>query len=147
MTYQLPIVTSSGKTPKYGNDFNLLYSSTINNGIMESVDPVEDHNTGSLITTFDPTGIYKQQVIFEHNDDSTEDTRYTDTQSMQHILNQSSLTRPISEQERRLNMNSNVPLDPRFRAEMVEEAVKSNSNMFGLQSQDFVKSVRKSNES
>ena len=56
-------------------------------------------------------------------------------------------TRPISEQERRLNMNSNVPLDPRFRAEMVEEAVKSNSNMFGLQSQDFVKSVRKSNES
>ena len=66
---------------------------------------------------------------------------------MQHILNQSSLTRPISEQERRLNMNSNVPLDPTFRAEMVEEAVKSNSNMFGLQSQDFVKSVRKSNES
>ena len=99
---------------------------------MESADPVEDHNTGSLITTFDPTGIYKQQIIFEHNDDSTEDTRYTDAQSMQHILNQSSLTRPISEQERRLNMNSNVPLDPRFRAEMVEEAVKSNSNMFGL---------------
>ena len=50
MTYQLPIVTSSGKTPKYGNDFNLLYSSTctINNGMMESADPVEDHDTGSF---------------------------------------------------------------------------------------------------
>ena len=63
------------KTSKYGNDINLRNTSTLNNGMLESADPVEDHDTGSLITTFDPTGIYKQQIIFEH----------TEAQSMQHI--------------------------------------------------------------
>lgn len=144
--YQLPILSNSGKTAKYGNDFNLLYSNTINNGMMESSDPVEDHNTGVLATTYDPTGIYKQQVIFEHNDDPTEEQRYTDAQAMQYILNRTSLTRPISEQEMKLKMYSNVPLDPRFRTEMVNEAVESKSNMFSLHSQDFVNLIRKSNE-
>ena len=144
--YQLPILSNSGKTAKYGNDFNLLYSNTINNGMMDSSDPVEDHNTGVLATTYDPTGIYKQQIIFEHNDDPTEEQRYTDAQAMQYILNRTSLTRPISEQEMKMNMYSNVPLDPRFRAEMVNEAIESKSNMFGLHSQDFVKLIRKSNE-
>lgn len=142
----LPILDDDGTQPVYGKSFNLLYSRTLNNGMMNSVDPVEDHNTGNKIYTYDPTGIFNQHKIFE-NLTVKENQKYTDTQAMQNILNIYDNTRPITEQEYLITRNNEFNLDPRFREQLVEEALASNSNVYSHNSEDFVKSIRKSNES
>ena len=146
---QIPIIDGNGKLPQYNNNnFRLLYDRTINNGLMvnnQYTDPVIDHNTGDFNTMYDPLGIDKQKEIFEDNSDPTEQ-QYTEYQHLQFILDKARVLAPMTEEEKRLSQNGDVPLDPRIRNLIVEESVKSGSNMFALKSQDFVDEIQRSNQ-
>ena len=82
--------------------------------------------------------------LFKNNYNTTEDQKTTEDQYKQYVNNQKVLEQPISEQEAEIDMYSNTRLDPRLRNEMVMEAVKSKSNIFNTESQDFVTEVRDS---
>lgn len=142
----LPILDDDGSQPIYGKSFNLLYSRTINNGLMKSDDPVEDHNTGEKTYSYYPNGIYNQNKIFE-NLTTKDNQKYTDAQALQNVLNLYDNTRPITEKEYLISRHNEFNLDPRFREQLVQEALASNSNVYSHESEDFVKSIRKSNES
>ena len=148
--YNIPLVTGDGKSLKFGQEFKTLYQGEMRDGLIEPTDPILDYSdqTSHLYTTYDVSGgINNQRALFMNNDDAGEEYQLTDAQALQEILNTSSLNRPLTEQEKKMQLYRDQPWDERFRQALMQEAIEDRSNIFRTESQDFVNDVRKANES
>jgi hypothetical protein len=121
-----------------------VYNLELNNGMFDPVLKAPNHFTGDNRTVYYTDGHEKQMELFKNNYNTQEDEKTTQDQYKQYVNNQKVLEQPISPQEAEIDMYSNTRLDPRLRNEMVMEAVKSKSNIFNTESQDFVTEVRDS---
>jgi hypothetical protein len=139
--YSVPIIPQSILN---NSEFSKVYNLELNNGMFDPVLKAPNHFTGDNRTVYYTDGHEKQMELFKNNYNTTEDQKTTEDQYKQYVNNQKVLQQPISEQEAEIDMYSNTRLDPRLRNEMVMEAVKSKSNIFNTESQDFVEEVRDS---
>jgi len=139
--YSVPIIPQSILN---NSEFSKVYNLELNNGMFDPVLKAPNHFTGDNRTVYYTDGHEKQMELFKNNYNTTEDQKTTEDQYKQYVNNQKVLEQPISQQEAEIDMYSNTRLDPRLRNEMVMEAVKSKSNIFNTESQDFVEEVRDS---
>jgi len=139
--YSVPIIPQSILN---NSEFSKVYNLELNNGMFDPVLKAPNHFTGNNRTVYYTDGHEKQMELFKNNYNTQEDQKTTEDQYKQYVNNQKVLEQPISEQEAEIDMYSNTRLDPRLRNEMVMEAVKSKSNIFNTESQDFVEEVRDS---
>jgi hypothetical protein len=146
--YNLPLVNGNGKPITLGNEFNILYGGEMRDGLIEPTAPIMDYSgeTKNLFTTLNIDGVNNQSRLFENNDDPSEEYQLTDNQALQNILNRSSSNRPMTDQEKRLQLYTDHTWDERFRQELIRESIEDRSNIFYKESQDFVNDVRKANE-
>ena len=135
-----------GKFQTFGNEFNQIYQQQLNNNLMNPTAPQTDFNTGSTITIYNNTGeVYNQQLIFENNQDADEDQRYTYGQAQENVMKSFNNARPLTRNERAINNYTDNDYSPEFRQQLVEDSIKSGSNIFSTVSQDFVREVQESN--
>lgn len=147
MSYAIPIMGRNGKPQKYGSEFEQMYNLELKGNLQIAQDPVVDYDTGNKYTLYDNTGgIYNQAKLFENNDDPNEEQQTTDQQAMERIRNNASANRQLTEQEKRFNLYTDNNFDIRFRRQLVDEAIKSGSNMFSEYSQDHVNAVQTANQ-
>lgn len=139
--YSVPIIPQSILN---NSEFSKVYNLELNNGMFDPVLKAPNYFTGDNRTVYYTDGHEKQMELFKNNHNTQEDQKTTEDQYKQYVNNQKVLEQPISEQEAEIDMYSNTRLDPRLRNEMVMEAVKSKSNIFNTESQDFVSEVRDS---
>jgi len=139
--YSVPIIPASILN---NSEFSKVYNLELNNGMFDPVLKAPNHFTGNNRTVYYTDGHEKQMELFKNNYNTQEDQKTTEDQYKQYVNNQKVLEQPISPQEAEIDMYSNTRLDPRLRNEMVMEAVKSKSNIFNTESQDFVEEVRDS---
>ena len=139
--YSVPIIPQSILN---NSEFSKVYNLELNNGMFDPVLKAPNYFTGDNRTVYYTDGHEKQMELFKNNYNTQEDEKTTQDQYKQYVNNQKVLEQPISEQEAEIDMYSNTRLDPRLRNEMVMEAVKSKSNIFNTESQDFVTEVRDS---
>ena len=139
--YSVPIIPQSILN---NSEFSKVYNLELNNGMFDPVLKAPNYFTGDNRTVYYTDGHEKQMELFKNNYNTQEDEKTTQDQYKQYVNNQKVLEQPISEQEAEIDMYSNTRLDPRLRNEMVMEAVKSKSNIFNTESQDFVEEVRNS---
>lgn len=139
--YSVPIIPQSILN---NSEFSKVYNLELNNGMFDPVLKAPNHFTGNNRTVYYTDGHEKQMELFKNNYNTQEDEKTTQDQYKQYVNNQKVLEQPISPQEAEIDMYSNTRLDPRLRNEMVMEAVKSKSNIFNTESQDFVEEVRDS---
>ena len=139
--YSVPIIPQSILN---NSEFSKVYNLELNNGMFDPTLKATNYFTGDNRTVYYTDGHEKQMELFKNNYNTTEDQKTTEDQYKQYVNNQKVLEKPISEQEAEIDMYSNTRLDPRLRNEMVMEAVKSKSNIFNTESQDFVEEVRDS---
>ena len=139
--YSVPIIPQSILN---NSEFSKVYNLELNNGMFDPVLKAPNYFTGDNRTVYYTDGHEKQMELFKNNYNTQEDQKTTEDQYKQYVNNQKVLEQPISEQEAEIDMYSNTRLDPRLRNEMVMEAVKSKSNIFNTESQDFVTEVRDS---
>jgi len=135
-----------GKFQTFGNEFNQIYQQQLNNNLMNPTAPQTDFNTGETVTVYNNTGeVYNQQLIFENNQDADEDQRYTYGQAQQNVMKSFNNARPLTRNERAVNNYTDNDYSPEFRQQLVEDSIKSGSNIFSTVSQDFVREVQESN--
>jgi hypothetical protein len=139
--YSVPIIPQSILN---NSEFSKVYNLELNNGMFDPTLKANNYFTGDNRTVYYTDGHEKQMELFKNNYNTQEDEKTTEDQYKQYVNNQKVLEKPISEQEAEIDMYSNTRLDPRLRNEMVMEAVKSKSNIFNTESQDFVEEVRDS---
>jgi hypothetical protein len=139
--YSVPIIPQSILN---NSEFSKVYNLELNNGMFDPVLKAPNYFTGDNRTVYYTDGHEKQMELFKNNYNTQEDQKTTEDQYKQYVNNQKVLEQPISQQEAEIDMYSNTRLDPRLRNEMVMEAVKSKSNIFNTESQDFVEEVRDS---
>jgi len=139
--YSVPIIPQSILN---NSEFSKVYNLELNNGMFDPVLKAPNHFTGDNRTVYYTDGHEKQMELFKNNYNTQEDQKTTEDQYKQYVNNQKVLEQPISPQEAENDIYSNTRLDPRLRNEMVMEAVKSKSNIFNTESQDFVEEVRDS---
>ena len=139
--YSVPIIPQSILN---NSEFSKVYNLELNNGMFDPVLKAPNYFTGDNRTVYYTDGHEKQMELFKNNYNTQEDQKTTEDQYKQYVNNQKVLEQPISPQEAEIDMYSNTRLDPRLRNEMVMEAVKSKSNIFNTESQDFVEEVRDS---
>jgi len=143
---EIPIMNNFGKFQTFGNEFNQIYQQQLNNNLMNPTAPQTDFNTGSTITIYNNTGeVYNQQLIFENNQDADEDQRYTYGQAQENVMKSFQNARPLTRNERAINNYTDNDYSPEFRQQLVEDSIKSGSNIFSTVSQDFVREVQESN--
>ena len=146
MSYAIPIIGRNGKPQKYGSEFEQMYDLELKGNLQIPQDPVVDYNTGNKYSLYDNTGgIYNQAKLFENNDDPNEEQQTTDQQAMDRLRNNASANRQLTEQEKRFNLYTDNNFDIRFRRQLVDEAIKSGSNIFSEYSQDHVRDVQTAN--
>jgi hypothetical protein len=147
--YNIPLVNGNGKPLTFGSEFNVLYGGEMVDGLQIPQDPILDYKRedGRLFTTLNLGGVDNQSKIFENNDDPSEEYQLTDAQALQNILNSSSLNRPLTEQEKKIQLYTDQPWDERFRQQLIKESIDDRSNIFHKESQDYVNSIRQANES
>jgi hypothetical protein len=85
-----------------------------------------------------------RKYLFENNKDPSEELQYTDAERLQYIQNVYNIQPALSEKEKQIAPYLNLPYPPEFRDELVKESIKQNSNVYFLQSQDFVKEYQDS---
>lgn len=142
----LPILDTNGNKAVYGSEFQNLYNSQLRSDLQNPTVIARDYDTGEKYTLYDGTGgIYNQSLIYENNDDSNEDQRYTYGQARENIMRVFEGARNLNASEKAVNLYTENSYDPKFRQALVEESVKSGSNIFSTTSQDFVKEVQESN--
>jgi len=139
--YSVPIIPQSILN---NSEFSKVYNLELNNGMFDPVLKANNYFTGDNRTVYYTDGHEKQMELFKNNYNTQEDQKTTEDQYKQYVNNQKVLEQPISQQEAEIDMYSNTRLDPRLRNEMVMEAVKSKSNIFNTESQDFVEEVKNS---
>lgn len=81
-------------------------------------------------------------VILQNNQNPSEELYQTDAQAALYLSRALGDSRPVSQQDREVELYEDHDLDPRLRQEIVNEAATYGSNMFSLQSQDFVKTIQ-----
>ena len=144
----LPILDSNGNRPIYGSEFETLYNSQLRSDLQNPTIIAKDYDTGYKYTLYDGTGgLYKQSLIYENNDDSLEDQRYTYGQARENIMKVFEGARNLNADEKAVNLYTDNTYDPKFRQALVQESMRNGSNIFSTTSQDFVKEVQESNSS
>ena len=146
--YSIPFVDSQGNPQTYSSEFDRLYQGEMTGGLMIKQDPIVDFNTGRLYATYDNTGgVPNQDVLFEAgNEDTEEDSKQTDVQALQSILNDQSLKRGLTDQEKRNIIFTGQTFDPRFRRQLIEESIRDNSDMFAINTTDLIQETQLANQ-
>ena len=128
MSYALPILDSNGNNARFGGEFDMIYNANLRGDLQNPVTVERDYNTGEKFTLYNPDGLYNQSLIFENNDDAEEDQQYTYGQSADTILNNMNANRPMTQAEKINSLYSSESYDPRFRQQLVQESIKTNSS-------------------
>jgi len=98
----------------------------------------------NFYTTEYISGLYNQDVILENNYNPEEELDMTDAQARAELAGDASLDRPISAQEKEIQLYTDNDLDPRLRQEVVTESQINGSNLDFSESQDFVREIQES---
>lgn len=129
-------------------EFNNIYRLNLND---EMLKPLSYYNpTGVPVVSINQAGMENlsmpsvRQYLFENNKDPSEELQYTDAERLQYIQNVYNIQPKLSEKEKQIAPYLNLPYPPEFRDELVKESIKQNSNVYFLQSQDFVKEYQDS---
>lgn len=129
-------------------EFNNIYRLNLND---EMLKPLSYYNpTGVPIVSINQAGMENlsmpsvRQYLFENNKDPSEELQYTDAERLQYIQNVYNIQPKLSEKEKQIAPYLNLPYPPEFRDELVKESIRQNSNVYFLQSQDFVKEYQDS---
>jgi hypothetical protein len=145
--YNVPILDKSQavitdlQNPRL-REFNNLYRLGLND---ELLNPISYYNpVGVPVVTINKAGMENlsmpsvRKYLFENNKDPSEELQYTDAERLQYIQNVFNIQPELSEKEKQIAPYLNLPYPPEFRDELVKESIKQNSNVYFLQSQDFV---------
>jgi hypothetical protein len=145
--YNVPILDKSQtvitdlQNPRL-REFNNLYRLGLNE---ELLNPVSYYNpVGVPVVTINKAGMENlsmpsvRKYLFENNKDPSEELQYTDAERLQYIQNVFNIQPELSEKEKQIAPYLNLPYPPEFRDELVKESINQNSNVYFLQSQDFV---------
>jgi hypothetical protein len=129
-------------------EFNNIYRLGLND---ELLNPVSYYNpVGVPVVSINQAGMENlsmpsvRKFLFENNKDPSEELQYTDAERLQYIQNVYNIQPALSEKEKQIAPYLNLPYPPEFRDELVKESIKQNSNVYFLQSQDFVKEYQDS---
>lgn len=98
----------------------------------------------NFYTTEYISGVYNQDVILENNYNPEEELDMTDAQARAELAGDASLDRPISAEEKEVQLYTDNDLDPRLRQEVVLESQEAGSNLDFSESQDFVREIQES---
>jgi hypothetical protein len=98
----------------------------------------------NFYTTEYISGVYNQDVILENNYNPEEELDMTDAQARAELAGDASLDRPISAEEKEVQLYTDNDLDPRLRQEVVTESQLNGSNLDFSESQDFVREIQES---
>lgn len=123
-------------------EFNNLYRLGMNDELLK---PISYYNpVGVPVVTINQAGMDNlsmpsvRKYLFENNKDPSEELQYTDAERLQYIQNVYNIQPELSEKEKQIAPYLNLPYPPEFRDELVKESIKQKSNIYFLQSQDFV---------
>lgn len=129
-------------------EFNNIYRLNLNDEMLKPLSyympngvPVVSINKAGMENLSMPS---VRQYLFENNKDPSEELQYTDAERLQYIQNVFNIQPNLSEKEKQIAPYLNLPYPPEFRDELVKESIKQNSNVYFLQSQDFVKEYQES---
>ena len=148
MAYNIPFIDNNGIRENLNSiEFNNLYRNGLRGNLQFAQDPIENFDTGNRDSTLLLTGgtLENQDVLFENNDDISEEATKTDAQVIQRLRNISSVNRPLTHEEKQFELFTTNNFDPRFRRLLQQEALRTGSNIFSEFSEDHVNSVRESN--
>ena len=129
-------------------EFNNIYRLNLNDEMLKPLSyympngvPIVSINQAGMENLSMPS---VRQYLFENNKDPSEELQYTDAERLQYIQNVYNIQPNLSEKEKQIAPYLNLPYPPEFRDELVKESIKQNSNVYFLQSQDFVKEYQES---
>lgn len=129
-------------------EFNNIYRLNLNDEMLKPLSyyvpngvPIVSINKAGMENLSMPS---VRQYLFENNKDPSEELQYTDAERLQYIQNVYNIQPNLSEKEKQIAPYLNLPYPPEFRDELVKESIKQNSNVYFLESQDFVKEYQDS---
>jgi hypothetical protein len=129
-------------------EFNNIYKLNLND---EMIKPLAYYNpSGVPVVSINVAGSENlpmssvRKYLYENNKDPSEELQYTDAERLQYIQNVYNIQPELSEKEKQIAPYLNLPYPPEFRDELVKESIRQNSNVYFLQSQDFVKEYQES---
>jgi len=129
-------------------EFNNIYRLNLNDEMLKPLSyyvpngvPIVSINKAGMENLSMPS---VRQYLFENNKDPSEELQYTDAERLQYIQNMYNIQPKLSEKEKQIAPYLNLPYPPEFRDELVKESIRQNSNVYFLQSQDFVKEYQDS---
>lgn len=143
MSLEIPLLLNGRSVNNLGSEFDKIADLDRDRGLINPVtrDP-PIFNAES--TEINLSGIDNQNVLFENNFDPSEEMSQTDAQAQLFLQQVASLSAPVTNEEKRLDLTEDFDLDPRLRRDLMVSSTLSGSNIFSQQSQDFVREIQDS---
>jgi hypothetical protein len=140
MSITVPLMYDADETlGSLGSEFRKLNSLDRDRGLIEPTIRTED--TKEVLTdTINLAGVNVGSLL-ENNQNPSEELTQTDAQASLYI-SRIFPSRTLTQAEKEIQLFEDHDLDPRVRQELLVEATKSGSNMFALESQDFVQEIQ-----
>jgi hypothetical protein len=110
------------------------------------IDPTMRDNVdfNNFYTTEYISGVAYQDLLSQNNYNPSEELEMTDPQARSLIVNDASLDRPLTVEEKEISLYTDPSLDPRLDREVVKESQLNGENLDFSQSQDFVREIQES---
>lgn len=143
--YSIPLQQNNIPIQNLGSEFIQVQNTNRSQGLITPLFLNDvDFNNHTADIYID--GIPNKEVLLQNNYDPSEDNIYSQAERQNFIANQASLQRPLTYEEKQIQLYSEADkdLDPRLRQQVVLESNLNGSNLDNSQSQDFVRDIQDS---
>jgi len=143
MSVNIPLQLNGTPIQELGTEFVKTQELDRDRGLINPIfrDEVDFNN---YYTTEYISGVANQNVLYENNYNPTEELEFTDPQQRAKIAGSASLDRPLTVEEKQIELYTDSDLDPRLKQEIRTESQLSGSNLDFSQTQDFVREIQES---
>lgn len=144
--YSIPILDNTQNLLsklKNKNEFDLLYKLDLNDGLINPIFTPQDYATGKISSIYNESGGYAtndkmREYIFSNNYDASEEFQFTDAERMQYVQNVYNNLPEIDPLQQEINPYLNLPYDPKFRDELLNDHIKNSNYDTFHSAHDFV---------
>ena len=145
MSLELPILKNGREINNLGSEFMSMQNEDMNN------DLINPEIIGIRADNFNPSynynlsGITDPSIIMQNNENPNEELTQTNEQALM-FIEHAIKNGVVTKLDKLIDVTEDFKLSPVLRRKLEEEAIRTGSNIFNHESQDFVNTIRKSIE-
>ena len=145
MSVNIPILDEGVPVNQLGSEFNMYQGDQRDRGLISPTIRDPEYSSSNTTASYRPDGeLWNQQTLFENNHNPKDLMRFTDAQVLQKLLDNSAYERGKTEVEKQLELSEDFDLDPELRGRLLQESLADGSDIFHVNSRDYVDEVQES---